>query len=511
VKLAEVSELIAEVTGLHFPRNRWGDLERGIYFASREFGFKDVESCLQWLFSSLLSKNQIEVLASHLTIGETYFFREKKIFEILEGHILPGLISSRCKTEKRIRIWSAACATGEEPYSIAILLSKILPDLQNWRVTILATDINPLFLKKASEGIYSEWSFRGTPLWVREGYFIKKNDGRFEILNEIKKMVTFSYLNLVEDAYPSLLTNTNAVDIIFCRNVLMYFNPRQTEKVIQKLFHSLIDGGWLIVSPSETSAFLRSLFVFSQFSGAILYQKALRKSRLTTDVVFSEPHYNQQTEETKTQLRSPSMSPTPVNSILTHRLEITLTTEPVESLPFDDGPSKAMELPISLHQEALALYEQGRYEEASKKLQEKISLSHGNAKDMALLARAYANQGKLDEALNWSEQAATADKLNPRSHFLLATILQECGRIKEAASSLRRALYLDQDFVLAHFALGNLTRSQGKLGESARHFKNALSLLNLHQPKDILPESEGMTAGRLRDIVYAIVCTEVPA
>ena len=181
---------------------------------------------MDWLLSSEPpSRNQIEILASYLTIGETYFFREKQTFEILEERILADLIKTRRQNERRLRIWSAGCCTGEEPYSIAMLLSKMLPDLKDWNISILATDINPRFLHKASEGVYSKWSFRDCPQGVKERYFRKAKEDRLEILPDIKKMVTFSYLNLVEDSYPSLSNCTNAMDVIFCRNVLMYFAP----------------------------------------------------------------------------------------------------------------------------------------------------------------------------------------------------------------------------------------------------------------------------------------------
>lgn len=270
--LSKLSEFVVSQMGLHFPKERWRDLERRIGSAARELGFTDAESCIQRLLSSSLTRNQIGILSSHLTVGETYFFREKS-FEVFEECILPELIRSRRENDKRLRIWSAGCATGEEPYSIAILLTKMIPDLRDWNITILATDINPRFLEKASEGMYREWLFRVTPKWVKERYFKKGKDGRYEILPQIKRMVTFSYLNLVEDTYPSLLENTNAMDIIFCRNVLMYFAPDMEKKVIQNLYRSLVDGGWLIVSPIEISHILFSQFVTVNFPGVILYKK----------------------------------------------------------------------------------------------------------------------------------------------------------------------------------------------------------------------------------------------
>ena len=196
ILLSRLSDFLEAQMGLHFPPERWRDLARGIGAAATEFGFADTEACSQWLLASPVTRHRIEVLASHLTVGETYFFRDKKIFDLLEGQILPELIGSRRGTNQRLRIWSAGCATGEEPYSIAILLHKLIPDLECWNLTILATDINPRFLQKASRGIYADWSFRDTPGWVREAYFRKIEGGRFQILPSIQKLVSFLHLNL---------------------------------------------------------------------------------------------------------------------------------------------------------------------------------------------------------------------------------------------------------------------------------------------------------------------------
>src|SRR6266446_976949 len=149
----------------------------------------------------------------------------------------------------------------------------MIPDLSRWDVTLLATDINPRFLSKASAGVYSDWSFRDTPEWIRSRYFHKAKDERFEVISHVKNMVSFAYLNLAEDAFPSLTNNTNAMDIIFCRNVLMYLAPTHVRTIGQKFYRSLTESGWLVVSPSDTSQELASQFAIVHRSGAILYQK----------------------------------------------------------------------------------------------------------------------------------------------------------------------------------------------------------------------------------------------
>jgi chemotaxis protein methyltransferase CheR len=473
--------------GLSFPRERWRELRRGISSAAREFGFEDAESSIEWLLSSSLTKNQIEILASHLTVGETYFFREMNSLEILADRILPELIRSRREGDRHLRIWSVACSTGEEPYSVAILLDKLLPDINKWRVTITATDLNPSSLQKASEGVYGEWSFRRTPPWIRQEYFRKnEKENRFEISPRIKGMVSFSYLNLATDTYPSLLNNTNAMDVILCRNVLMYFTSEQANRVIRRLNLSLVDGGWLIVSPVDSSPALSSGFVPINFPHAILYKKDGKQP-----VTMEAPALRLDTE-------TEVLSPLPLGSPTTPEPEI--VSPPEKGHPF---PLEA-EVQLAPYEEALALYGQGNYGEAADRVLELVSLNEEDSNALALLARVYANQGKLAEALVWCEKAVATDKWHPGLHCLLANILQEQGQIGPAAASLKRALYLDHNFVLAHFALGNLSRQQGKSKESEKHFQNALSLLRTFDQEEILPESEGLTAGRLVEIINAM-------
>jgi chemotaxis protein methyltransferase CheR len=482
ILLSELAEFVGSHLGLHFPRERWHDLERGASSAAADFGFRDAQTCIKWLVSSRLKKQELEILASHLTIGETYFFRGRESFEVLKEHILPALIRSRIENEKHLRIWNAGCATGEEPYSIAILLSRVIPDIEDWNITVLATDINPRFLKKAQKGVYTEWSFRDAPEIKK--YFNDTKHG-FEIIPEIKKMVTFSYHNLAEDAYPSLLNNTSAMDVIFCRNVLMYFSQACAKQVVAALYLCLVDGGFLVVGPVETSNVLYSQYVAVNFPDAIFYKKDVARSQRIGKFIpgtIYPPHEKS---------RDAPLGHIPLPEIPPHR-EKTRTPSGEQK---STGPYA--------YKEALALYQKGMYAQTVDKLID-LASQDDDTKAMILLARAYANSGKSALALAWCEKAIANDRLNPGCHYLHAMILQERGQIDEAVKSLHHALYLDQDFVLAHFAMGNLSRQRGKIKESERHFENAHALLGRFGTDEILPESEGITAGRLSEIITSI-------
>jgi chemotaxis protein methyltransferase CheR len=493
--IEEVSEFVADKIGLYFPPNRWGDLQRGLIPAMSEMGFTDLATFVDRLLSTPLTKQQVDVLASHLTVGETYFFREKKTLEVLAERVLPELIRSRRNNGRRLRLWSAGCCTGEEPYSLVILLQQAIPDLKNWRVGILATDINPGFLRKAAGGVYGEWSFRQTPAWFKERYFKRTPDGRYEILPEIKRFVTFAQLNLVADPVRSLMADTNAMDLIFCRNVLMYFSPRQAQKVVRNLWSALVDGGWLVVGCGEGSPALLSKFVRLNVDGVTLYQKSRTTCRA---------HSNQNNDCTDrwASVQFVATSDAAFESGATHS-EIPL---PDQAMP-NEVPDRADDEQLA---STVALYQSGRYAEAVDTLLASVSQPGRNDPEaFSLLVRSLANQGKLDAAVVWCDRWLTADKLNSAGHYLRAVILQELGETEEATRSLRRTLYLNPQFVLAHFALGNLMRSRGKAADATRYFANASTLLRDLQADDVLPESDGLTAGRLSEILNSIIEMEV--
>ncbi|HVT04542.1 MAG TPA: CheR family methyltransferase [Thermoanaerobaculia bacterium] len=486
---SQISEVIAESMGLHFPPERWDDLKRGMAGAAQELGVDDAVSA-DWLLSAPPTQAQLQILASHLTIGETYFFRDNQTLDALRDEILPALIRARRGREQRLRLWSAACCSGEEAYTLAILVHQLLPDLQDWRVTITATDINPRVLRKAVTGTYGEWSFRDAPVWLKQRYFNRTANGRFTIIPDIRKMVTFAHLNLVEDVYPSLATDTNAMDIIFCRNVLMYFTAPHVRRVIGNLHHSLVKGGWLAVSPSEASKALFPQFLTVNFPGAIFFQKSDAANH-------AEP--------------APSFLPTTEEPLWPVSSSTDWTTAPIEEEPI------AIEAPRSLLDAAEMFYLEGRFAEAVSVLLANSStqqLSNSVTQQLdedslepaayPLLARALANLGRLSEALAWCNRWIAGDKVDAAGHYLRAVVLLEQGATEDARASLQRAIYLHPDFVLAHFALGNLARSRGKSGDAEKHFANALHLVRRYQPDELLPESEGLTAGRLAETLTSV-------
>jgi chemotaxis protein methyltransferase CheR len=282
-KLEALSGFIKTKMGLYFPQKKFSELSYKLIDIYKEFGFKNINDFIDNILEDKNTKKSIDALASKLTIGETYFWRDRELFRILEYSLLPEMIEKKSAGNKSIRIWSAGCSTGEEPYSIAILFNRLIPDLSDWRITITATDINHEFLNKASRGRYSEWSFHSAPNWLKGDYFTKNGGREYLLADSIRRMVKFSYLNLFDDAYPSLSNNTNANDIIFCRNVLMYFDTNDIREISDRLYNCLVDGGLLITSDSETFHYLSPRFKHIHHKGVSIYQKIQKEIKQNED------------------------------------------------------------------------------------------------------------------------------------------------------------------------------------------------------------------------------------
>jgi chemotaxis protein methyltransferase CheR len=449
--LGELSGLVAERLGLHFPEERWPDLARGIGAAAQELGFGDLAGCMSGLRTSALTTRQIETLASHLTVGETYFLRDPASFEALEREILPPLIAKRAEAGRTLRLWSAGCCTGEEAYSLAISCARALPDLRAWNVSVLATDINPKALAKAEAGVYGEWSFRGAPGWLRERFFAETTHKHAAIAQGVKNLVHFGYLNLAEDVYPALPNHTNAMDVIFCRNVLMYFTPEHQRRVVAALYRCLVDGGCLLVNPAEASSSLFPMFVMENMGGAIV----LRKTSQATRVQWWPP--------VVTTVPAPApAAPEPVFFVAP------APPEPLApAVPAAEPAASSRESPLAR-------------------------------------ARILANQGRLEEALKACLDAIEVQRTSCAAHYLYATICHELNRLDQAVAALGKVLYLDQDFILAHHALAGLHKQLGKHTEAKRHLAIALKLLSTRSRDEIVPESDGMTCGRLVESVRAM-------
>ncbi len=266
--LPRFSGYVARHLGLRFPRSQWPELLRAADAIACEGGVAGAAACMEGVMAAAPTRAAIEQLARHLTIGETYFFREPALFDALERDVLPLLIDARRAGGKTLRIWSAGCCTGEELYSLAILLHRLIPDLADWRITLLGTDINPQFLRKAEQGVYRDWSFRNVPEWIRRRYF-----DAGAIAPVLRQGVRFDYLNLAAGVFPGTDSGTPPMDLILCRNVLMYFEPSSAARTVLRLRDALAADGWLAVGVAENGHRLLEPLEPVRFGAAQLYRQ----------------------------------------------------------------------------------------------------------------------------------------------------------------------------------------------------------------------------------------------
>lgn len=456
--LGPARALIADRLGLDFPENRWADLKRGLAQVFGDSPIRSPEQCITWLASLPDESPEWRGLASSLTIGETYFFRDRAFVDALRLEILPALIANRRSANSlRLRCWSAGCAIGAEPYSLAILLDQLLPDREQWALTILATDISPVALELATQGIYSEWALRETSPWIINRYFHRRGKDSWEVDPAIRQMVTFAPLNLAGNSFPALMTNTIVMDLIVCRNVLMYFTPEVQRAVVVRLQEALVTEGWLVVSPAETSSELFFPMVPVNLPGTIFYQKCQHPNLPMAPLALQNSILEPLVPEGQNPLRPTGESETEDSWPLTVR---TATEKPVAG---ESGSRKT-----NLH-----------------------------------TVRILADQGHLVEARRLCETLFAQDRLNPEYALLLAAICQEQGEIPAAIEALRRAVYLAPNSAAAHFMLGCLLVRQGDGKRGRQSLGTVVALLASASPDEAVPGSDGLTAGRLLETARA--------
>jgi chemotaxis protein methyltransferase CheR len=243
-----VSSLVFDLCGIVLDRSKGYLIEGRLTSVMQTAGvrtFHDLVSGARSAENPDLSRKIVDAI----TTNETLFFRDASPFEALRHKAIPERIDAKAGTPgaKRLRIWSAACSTGQEPYSIAMVLSELIPDIHHWDITILATDISDAVIKQASAGRYADFEIdRGMTPERREKYFVREAAG-WKIRDEIRGLVTFRKLNLLEP-----FRDLGPFDVIFCRNVAIYFSPADRASLFRRLVERLDDDGYLFVGSSES-------------------------------------------------------------------------------------------------------------------------------------------------------------------------------------------------------------------------------------------------------------------
>lgn len=435
-EFAGIAATITDRTGLVFEPNRCASLEQAVRAVMREQALADLADFERRLSSGLLPW---QALIQHITVGETYFFRDAPHFEFLCRRVLPELAELR-GTAHRPRLWSAGCASGEEAYSLAIVLEE-QGALDG--ALVLGTDLCRAALARAARARYGTWSMRETEPQILQKYFRRSGDG-FELCRKIADAVVFEELNLASAAYPSPLTCTFAIDFILCRNVLIYLGATTINAVSRRLFQCLAPGGYLITGPSDP-LLNDAGFEISPISAGIAYRRPLSGGRASCDF---------QSECARTRRLSDGASSPAAPSA-------------AQSRPATEGSR-----PVSA---------------AERTAREREIL-------LALRARCNTEVAEVAEAE--CREALLSYPLSAELHYLHA--LTQIGRSSAGAiEALRRALYLDPSLAIVHFSLGAVLVACGDHAGACRAYRNAQRCAGADGAALPAPLAEGITGGAL--------------
>jgi chemotaxis protein methyltransferase CheR len=267
-----IRDLIRDYCGIYFDDASRYLLEKRLSKRVRSHHFNSFRDYYRHLLYDRNRDEEITSIMDILTVNETYFFREQNQLKTFSEDILPDLRDVN-KDKKRLRVWSAGCSTGEEPYTIAMLVLE-KENFYGWDIEIYGSDINQRVLRVARNGIYGKNSFRVTERYFLNKYF-KEEGNFFRISDKVKQHVNFSYLNLLD---PLKIKLVGAVDVIFCRNVLIYFDSLSRKKVIEMFSNRLVNGGYLLLGHAESLINISTAFTLKHFKHDMVYQKPIKRA-----------------------------------------------------------------------------------------------------------------------------------------------------------------------------------------------------------------------------------------
>ncbi len=433
--LDQVRARVQEQCGLLLSQVQLRDLQRITSERLRLTGLAGLEEYVNLLQCPGRGEEKLLALIAELTIGETSFLRHPAHFEVL-GALLPSLL----QTGEPVRIWSAGCATGEEAYSLALTVAQSASPSQWDRVTILATDINAQYLQKAEEGRYRPRAVRRLASLTLQRFFRRLSDQAWEVGPELRRLVTFRQLNLVQPIYPSRETGTHGLHVIFCRNVLVYLDPRSLEGVVRRLAMALHPGGCLFLAPTESVRSLPLPLSLQERNGVFFSRKA--ETMMPAERKTHRP----------SAIRGSVGPPAPPAPAVRQ-----LSPEPSP----EASPKPSMD----------ALVAGARF-------------AMGN--------------GATEAAVDLCQRAIQASPLDPEAYYLLGLLLLGSGAAEAAVEPFKKVLYLTPDHAAARF---HLARAWGQIGEHSEACHQYLILLHqLSRESAQVPavEGEGSSVGSLK-------------
>jgi chemotaxis protein methyltransferase CheR len=413
--------------------------------------------------------SEFQALLDLVTIQETYFFRDQAQFMALQRYVLPELLKAKSRTGEHLRIWSAGCSTGEEPYTIAMILAESLAGVTFPPPYVLATDLSGGALAAARRGIYGERSLRSTPEQYRERFFTRA--GETYVLNGvIKEMVEFRPFNLMSTPYPG--ADGPGWDVIFCRNVTIYFKPESTKAVIRRFYETLGECGYLFTGFSESLRYLSRDFLTVQVGGVFVYKRGAAG-------------YDRAREPgTRVRGRRRAFARAPQR---TQGLQAEPASEP------EPAPGR------EVHSRAREFVDAGLPDKAGQLLAPELANASPPKKALLLQAEILLNEGRAAEAAVLCEKVIRREPLSVAGHYLLGIIDRTLEDDDQAVEMFKRVAYLRPQHALARFHLGELYARRNELEAARREYVNALRLLQ--ERSDSLDErfAGGFSAGLLID------------
>lgn len=443
-------------------------------------------------------RHELRALAAELTVAETYFFRNNEQFRAFSDVVVPERMAARAAS-RRLRLLSAGCASGEEPYSLAMLQRQCIVD-QGWDVSIRAIDINPAMLEKAAQGRYSAWALRETPAEVQRRWF--NVQGREFILNDsIRASVTFFERNLAED--DAELWTPETYDVVFCRNVIMYFTPSEAQALVGRITRALAPGGYLFLGHAETLRGLSGDYHLRHTHGTFYYQ---RHDPLPTarNVTIARACW-----ESPVVVPTDGWANTWIDTVQRASERIReLTEHPGASTQKGDAvPSTARARPAINLNVALELLKKERFSDALELLSCLPGESAQDPDVLLLRAVLLTHSGQLDAAERVCSELLQLDELSAGAHYLVALCREAAGDRAGAADRDQVAAYLDPGFAMPRLHLGLMAKRAGDREAARRELGQALALLQREDPSRLLLFGGGFG----REVLVALCRSELLA
>jgi chemotaxis protein methyltransferase CheR len=386
-----------------------------------------------------------------VTINETSFFRFEAQFDVLRDTVIPEILGARTGGDEAFRMWSAGCSTGEEPYTLAITaLGSMLP-ASGCRTEILGTDVSTDALERARHAIYPARSLAALRSETVRRFFESVPEG-FRPVDEVRTLCRFRYHNLVKEQDHGPLSES--WDVIFCRNVTIYFHAESTKRVVDRFFDALNPGGYLFIGHSETLNSISDRFEVREIGGVFVYRKPPSGGTLLGDATRRSAELRRTSAATRD-----GAGDSPENESPTCSAE--------ETVPGAEG----------MIARAHELLETAAAREALEIASEVLAADPANVEAQLVTAFAHADLGSTDEAAAQAEATLGANPLVAPARYVLGIIKRERGDLEGALAEFRRTLYADQDFVLAHFAIASIECERGNVDEATREYRNTLNAL----------------------------------